>query len=66
MVSVDKIIAYERGELDDVGVLDLFSGLVRDGTAWALQGSYGRMAENLIEAGYLDRQGTILKTESEG
>jgi len=65
MVSVDKIVAYESGKLDNAGILDLFSELIRDGLAWSLQGCYGRMAEYLIEAGYLGRDGTILKIESE-
>lgn len=61
MVSVDKLVAFETGELNDDEIIVLFSELVRDGTAWQLQGSYGRMAQRLIEAGHLDRQGTILR-----
>lgn len=62
---VDKIMAYESGEGNFSDTLDLFSELVRDGTAWTLQGHYGRTAKYLIEAGYLAEDGTILKTESE-
>ena len=51
MVNVDKIIAYECDLLDEAGVIDLFQELIDDGTVWELQGSYGRMAKNLIEAG---------------
>lgn len=58
---VDKIMFYESGELPFEGVLDLFSELVKDGSAYSLQGSYGRMANNLIENGYLDRKGNILE-----
>ena len=58
---VDKIIAYESGELNDNEVLELFSELVKSGQAWTLQGSYGRMAMALINAGYLSRNGDILK-----
>jgi hypothetical protein len=56
-----QILAYERGELDAEGFMDLFSGLVADGTAWSLQGSYGRTALALIERGYLDSDGSILR-----
>ena len=51
MVNVDKIIAYECGELDTEGILELFQELVDDGSAWTLQGHYGRTAKSLIEAG---------------
>jgi hypothetical protein len=57
----DMIIAYECGELSAEKTLELFSKLVKNGMAWTLQGHYGRQAENLIERGYLDRQGNILK-----
>jgi hypothetical protein len=57
MVDIDKIIAFESGELDTDEVLDLFSELVSDGTVWSLQGSYGRTASALIDAGYLTPEG---------
>lgn len=55
------IISYEAGELRGDKVLELFSHLVKNGMAWSLQGCYGRMAEALIDRGYLSRQGEILK-----
>lgn len=51
MPNIDKIIAFEHGELDEAEVIDLFQNLVDTGAAWSLQGSYGRMARDLIEAG---------------
>jgi hypothetical protein len=48
---VAAIIAYENGELDEGEVIRLFQHLVDTGLAWRLQGSYGRMAARLIEAG---------------
>ena len=48
---LDGIIAYENGELDDTDTVFLFQGLIDNGMAWNLQGSYGRMAASLIEAG---------------
>jgi hypothetical protein len=51
--EVDAIIAFECGELDEDGVIELFQHLVDNGHAWSLQGSYGRTAKALIEAGYV-------------
>ena len=39
----------------------MFSEMVRSGTAWSLQGHYGRTASALIEDGWLNREGDILK-----
>lgn len=50
---IDKIIAYESGELDEEGTLELFQHLVDTGQAWTLQGHYGRTAAALIEAGQI-------------
>ena len=52
MNQVDKIIAFEQGDLDEDGIIELFQELIDSGLAWQLQGSYGRMASSLIENGY--------------
>jgi hypothetical protein len=46
------IMAYENGELDDEQVIEGFQHLIDNGLAWSLQGSYGRAAKSLIEAGH--------------
>lgn len=45
------IIDYESGLLDWEGTVALFQYLVDTGMAWQLQGSYGRAAQALINAG---------------
>ena len=51
MVSIDKIMEYENGEMDNEEAINFFQELINDGTAWTLQGSYGRMAAELIKSG---------------
>ena len=53
MATVDQIIAFENGDLDEDGTIELFQDLVNTGMAWQLQGSYGRTAQALIEAGHI-------------
>lgn len=55
MNQIDRIIAYEQGDLDTDETIELFQDLVNSGLAWKLQGSYGRMAAALIEAGLIER-----------
>jgi hypothetical protein len=52
MNQIDKIMAFESGELDEGDIIELFQELIDSGLAWQLQGSYGRMANALIENGY--------------
>ena len=61
MDYIDQIISFEQGELDDNQTLELFAQLVSTGNAWTLQGSYGRVAMALINAGYLDKEGNVLQ-----
>jgi len=56
----DKIIAYECGEIDLAGILQLFAELIKSGMAWTLQGHYGRTAKALIDAEYISEDGQII------
>ena len=49
--SLDLIISYESGTLDEESILELFQHLIDTGLAWSLQGHYGRTANMLIEHG---------------
>ena len=50
---IDNIIAYEQGELDEEDTIALFQELVNSGLAWQLQGSYGRTAKSMLDAGLI-------------
>jgi hypothetical protein len=50
---VDKIIAYEGGEMPEDQVISFFQELLDSGLIWQLQGSYGRQAKLLIESGLI-------------
>jgi hypothetical protein len=57
---VADIIAFETGALSKRGVLQLFARLIETGQAWTLQGSYGRAANGMIEAGLITEDGEIV------
>jgi hypothetical protein len=50
-VNVNKIIQYENEGLDQDEEIKMFQEAINSGMAWKMQGSYGRHAMNLIEAG---------------
>jgi hypothetical protein len=49
---VGQIIDYESGTMDQEEAVRFFQGLIDSGMAWTLQGSYGRTAKALIDAGH--------------
>jgi len=51
MDHVDKIIAFESGEMTDEEIVEFFQEIISDGTVWHLQGSYGQLASDLIDSG---------------
>jgi hypothetical protein len=51
---MSQILDYEMGILEWDETVELFQELVNTGLAWTLQGSYGRMARDLIEQGVIN------------
>lgn len=51
------LMAYENGELDQTDTETLFQYLVDTGLVWSLQGSYGRTATALLNAGRISNTG---------
>lgn len=58
-LELQRLIAYEKGELNAREQVELFACLIRTGIVWELQGSYGRTAQGLIEAGWISTAGEI-------
>lgn len=56
-----QIIAYETGELDEAGIIELFQQLVNTGLAWQLQGHYGRTATALLDVGAIKRKFEVVE-----
>ena len=54
MDVVGQIMAFEQGELDNEEFFALFQFLLDSGMIYSLQGSYQRMAEELILAGKVE------------
>ena len=49
----ERIVAYEQGKLDQEQTIQLFQELVDSGMITKLQGHYGRLAFQLMEAGLI-------------
>lgn len=52
---VDRINRWEDGTMGAIEEAEFFQYLIDTGTAWKLQGCYGRRAEELIRAGECHR-----------
>jgi hypothetical protein len=57
--TIEWIMAYEGGYLGPRVTLEGFAGLIASGSAWTLQGRYGRTAQALIDAGLISSQGVV-------
>ena len=62
MDTIDKIIAFEEGELSLDEIIELFTDLYKTGQLNHLQGMYGRTFANLVEEGFIDLK--ALQTEN--
>lgn len=51
--SFDAIIMMENGELNEEEIIEAMQVIVDTGLIYHLQGSYQRLAQQLIEAGHL-------------
>lgn len=58
---LDQMMDYEAGELNDKETLQMFATLTKEGMQHGLQGHYGRTIFALIQNGWIDRDGNILK-----
>ena len=56
--NMQVLFDYEDGKLDTIQTLLLFSELIKSGLVWQLQGHYQRVAQGLIENGFLEFDGT--------
>lgn len=51
MPNIDQLIAFESGLLDEEQVIEFIQDGIDKGWVWKLQGAYGRLAVDLIDAG---------------
>ena len=51
--AVDDIIAFETGQMSEADMIKMFQRMVNTGQVWSLQGSYGRQAQSLLDAGVI-------------
>jgi hypothetical protein len=64
-MNIDTMMAYESGELNDAETINFFADLVKTKMAWSLQGSYGRMASAMIDAGFISPEGEVTELANE-
>lgn len=60
MNLANAIIRFETEEMTDDEILDLFAELIKTGLVLGLQGSYGRIASSLIQAGLITKEGELV------
>lgn len=54
MINVNDVINYEEGRMTSAQEKKFFQKGVNDGSVWKLQGSYGRRAQELLNAGEIN------------
>ena len=65
---VDLLMDYEdeHSHITNENILILFGNLIRTGMAWSLQSHYGRVAIRIIDDGFINRKGEIIKVPKGG
>lgn len=51
--QINKITAYEQGDMDEEEIIEFFQELMDSGLIWSLQGHYGRTAQAMVSAGLI-------------
>ena len=64
-MNIDKMMAYESGELNEAETINFFADLVKSKMAWSLQGHYGRVASAMIDAGFISPEGEVTELANE-
>jgi len=64
-MNINTLMAYESGELNEAETINFFADLVKTKMAWSLQGSYGRMASAMIDAGFISPEGEVTELAEE-
>jgi hypothetical protein len=54
---IDKIVAYELGDMNEEETIEFFQELMDTGLVWNLQGHYSRAAQAMVDAGLLSAEG---------
>jgi hypothetical protein len=57
---ISRIMSWEAGEMDADTAADFFADLIKSGTAWHLQGVYGRTAQAYIDTGMISPEGDLI------
>lgn len=57
MSVINKIVAYELGDMNEEETIEFFQELMDTGLVWNLQGHYSRTAQAMVDAGLLSAEG---------
>ena len=63
MDQLEKMCAWEEGDLGQDETVKLFQDLIDSSLVWRLQGPYGHMAQALINNGLCHYRGEVQRVE---